>query len=93
MVEATQKSRIIISIDEMKFSPELLEVVVGDTVTWVNNREKLSAYVIGLREIGMMKSPFLNPNDEYSWTFDKEGSFTYSDGIVIGVVGKVKVIS
>ena len=91
VVEMTWETREIVEISKLGFSPEKLTVNVGDEVTWINKREKLDAFVIGLREINGMKSPFLQPGDEFSWTFDNIGKFTYSDGIVIGVTGMVIV--
>jgi plastocyanin len=91
IVEMMRELRFEVEILELSFYPKVLNVSIGDEVTWINKREKLDAFVIGLREINGMKSPFMHPADEYSWTFDEVGKFTYSDGVVIGLTGQVIV--
>jgi plastocyanin len=92
--KVTQKSKgkvFDISITKNGFYPSELKINVNQQVIWKNNNKFIKTKVIGVREVYPMKSDFLNPGDEFSWTFSSPGEFTYVDGVVIGRVGKIIV--
>ncbi len=89
MVEDESYVKIIIT--EEGFDPEVVEIEAGDTVFWINKRDKLKALVIGMREITEMNSGFMEPEEVFSWTFDTPGNYVYTDGVVIGKTGEVRV--
>jgi amicyanin len=67
-----------VSIVNFAFSPADLSVKVGDTVTWTNKDEEPHNVVAG---DGSFRSPGLDSNGTYSYTFTKVGSFDYMCGI------------
>ncbi len=89
VIELPEVPLVIIQKDS--FSPSELMIQKGQTVQWTNQREKLTAIVLGLREVQAMKSGSLKPGESFQWTFEESGEFTYVDGVVIGLVGKVVV--
>ena len=80
-----------IKIIESGFEPKEIKIQKGQTIVWKNERKKVSSLVYGLREIIEMKSEFIHPGEEFSWTFNNRGEFTYVDAVMIGRVGKVIV--
>tara|TARA_Y100000310_G_scaffold324914_1_gene387514 strand:- start:24467 stop:24916 length:450 start_codon:yes stop_codon:yes gene_type:complete len=91
LLETSIEPRNEIIIEDLTFSPKVITIASGDEITWINQRQGLKALVMGLREISQMRSPFMEPNDEFSFTFNVPGTYTYSDGVIIGVIGKIIV--
>jgi len=89
--EPNIEETLIIKIIEGKFVPNEMVVERGQEVTWVNERKRNKALVRGLREINDLDSGFLNPGDSFKQTFSEVGEYTYVDGVIIGVVGKIIV--
>lgn len=83
--------RVEVLINEKDFDPVEVKIEVGQEIIWKNNRARLTSLVMGVREISTMNSGVLRPDDEFTYSFSKKGEFTYVDGIVIGIVGKVVV--
>tara|TARA_Y100000310_G_C20580732_1_gene762844 strand:+ start:731 stop:1144 length:414 start_codon:yes stop_codon:yes gene_type:complete len=73
------------------FEPEVVKVGINQKLTWKNERPKLTALVLGVREISAISSGFLEPGMEFTQKFSEPGEYTYVDGIIIGRVGKVIV--
>lgn len=88
--DQAKKTKFIV-IKENRFEPEEVIVKAGQEVTWINEREKLPAFVLGIREAIQIKSPFFKPGESFSWTFDKTGKYVYVDGVVIGITGRIVV--
>jgi plastocyanin len=65
------------------------EVLIGQTVRWINKREKLPVSIFGMREISDLKSGSLKSGSIFEWEFSETGEYEYVDGIIIGVVGKI----
>jgi amicyanin len=63
-----------VNITNFAFTPAALTVKVGDTVTWTNKDEEPHTIVAG---DGSFRSPGLDTNAAYSYTFTKPGNFDY----------------
>ena len=63
------------------FEPEVINITKGDTIVWINQREKLSALVVGAYTCAKTRSPVLQPGDEFQWTFNKMEKCVVTDGI------------
>lgn len=86
-----EKDLPLILITEKGFEPREIQVKVDQMVTWKNKRERLSALVLGVREISDLRSDFIRPEEYFSWSFPEPGEYTYVDGVVIGRVGHIVV--
>jgi plastocyanin len=65
-----------ITISKTGFSPRVLTVAVGDTVTWTN-RDTASHKVVA--DSGAFTSPMLAPGQSFSYTFAKADFYPYRD--------------
>ncbi|MBU0460524.1 MAG: hypothetical protein KKH52_01950 [Nanoarchaeota archaeon] len=91
IIENTKPENLEILITEEGFEPKELVVEVDQIIIWKNQREKLPALVLGLREISEMKSSYMEPGEEFGGSISATGEYTYVDGIIIGQVGKIIV--
>jgi plastocyanin len=64
-----------VSIKEMKFAPDSLEIKAGDTVVWTNNDDRDHILV---EAANAFKSDNIKPGKTFSYKFDKAGKFSYS---------------
>jgi plastocyanin len=62
------------SIDNFTFKPDTITVPVGTTVVWEND-DNIVHTVVSLD--GAFRSPALDTEDKFSFTFDKAGTFEY----------------
>jgi plastocyanin len=62
------------SIDNFVFKPDTITVPVGTTVVWQND-DDIPHTVVSLD--GTFRSPALDTEDKFSFTFDKAGTFEY----------------
>ncbi|MCV7217488.1 cupredoxin family copper-binding protein [Mycobacterium crocinum] len=67
-----------VNITNFAFAPATLTVKVGETVTWTNKDEEPHNVVAN---DGSFRSPGMDSNATYSYTFTKAGSFDYICGI------------
>jgi len=67
-----------ILIRQNTFIPDMMTVKTGETVTWVNQESYLHDVV---SDDGTFVSPRLATGQKYSFTFTKEGTYTYICGI------------
>ena len=73
-VAATAPSTV--TIDNFAFAPAILAVPVGTKVTWANKDEE--PHTVTSADGGMMfKSPALDTDDKFSFTFNKAGTYKY----------------
>ena len=78
----------VIKISDFSFSPPLLTVPVGTTVTWVNDDGEPHTVV----ESGaLFKSHALDTGDKFSFTFTTPGKFQYFCTIHAHMVGAIVV--
>lgn len=73
-------------IKSFSFQPEVLDVKVGDSVTWIN--EDSAAHDVVSE---FFKSPLMKTGEWFTFTFDKAGSYDYACGIHPSMKGKIIV--
>jgi plastocyanin len=83
-----QAAHLNVAITSFTFSPESLNVRVGDTVTWTNND---AVSHTSTSNTGVWSSPVLNHGQSYSFTFTSIGHFPYHCAIHISMLGVIVV--
>jgi amicyanin len=75
------------------YNPNLIEIKVGDTVTWINNDS--SPHTVTTSSSSSNDSNFdsavLRSGEAFSFTFDKEGQYSYFCTLHPSMVGTVVV--
>ena len=79
-----------VSIDNFAFTPATLTVHRGDTVTWTNHDEEPHTVAAG---DGSFRSPGMDSNATFSFTFTNPGSYDYICSIHPSMHGTVVVTS
>ena len=77
-----------IKIDNFSFVPDVLTIAPGTTVTWVNADDV--PHVVRTED-KTIKSPPLDTDDKFSYTFEKPGTYSYFCSLHPKMVGKVVV--
>ena len=77
-----------INIDNFSFSPAVLHVPAGTTVTWTNHDDIPHTVVETGRKF---KSKALDTDDTFSYTFAEPGTYEYFCGLHPKMTGKVIV--
>ena len=78
-----------IKIDNFSFAPGDITVAKGTTVNWVN-RDDIPHTVVSEDKTTFRSKP-LDTDDRFSYTFSKEGTYTYFCSIHPKMTGKVVV--
>ncbi len=78
-----------VKIDNFSFAPPTVTVPVGATVTWVNHDDV--PHTIVSSEEKTLKSPVLDTDEKFSYTFTKAGTYSYYCGIHPKMTGSVVV--
>ncbi len=79
----------IISIDNFTFKPQTTTIGEGATVTWINHDDIPHVVVIvGAKD---SKSLALDTDDNFSYKFDKPGTYEYFSSIHPKMTGKIVV--
>lgn len=86
---AASAKPVPVDITDSGFSPALVTVPPGTTITWMN-RGSSDHSVNGDGGV-RPSSPSLSPGDAYSYTFRHEGEFRYHDGSNPGSVGRIVI--
>lgn len=81
---------IHVDISGLAFNPAMLEVKVGDTVTWTNN-DTIPHTVTQKPSGSGFQSGTLQPGDSFSFTFDTAGTVDYYCEFHAGMTGQVIV--
>jgi plastocyanin len=76
------------SIAEFAFKPDTMMVPVGTTVTWENN-DDIPHTVVSLDHT--FRSPALDTDDKFSFTFNKAGTFEYFCSLHPNMTAKIVV--
>ncbi len=77
-----------IQIKMFAFTPKVLTVATGTTVTWINvDDEPHTVTAVG----GSFHSSALDTNDKYSFTFSKPGDYAYYCRLHPQMTGKIIV--
>lgn len=79
-----------IVIDNFAFAPATLTVAAGTTVTWLNKDEEPHTVMSADRQASF-KSPALDTDDKFSFTFAKPGTYKYFCTIHSHMVGTIVV--
>ncbi len=77
-----------VKIDNFVFGPQTITVPVGTTVTWTNSDDIPHTAV---STDGVFKSKVLDPDEKFSYTFTKVGTYPYYCSIHPKMTGKVVV--
>jgi plastocyanin len=85
---AADAATIGITINKTGFSPQVLTVAQGDTVTWTN-RDTASHKVVA--DNGVFTSPTIAPGQSWSFTFTKADFYAYRDAMNEAHRGTVSV--
>jgi amicyanin len=78
-----------VKIDNFSFTPATLTVPVGATVTWTNQDDV--PHIVVSSEGKTLKSPVLDTDQKFSFTFTKAGTYPYFCAIHPKMTGKVVV--
>jgi plastocyanin len=78
-----------VSISNFSFQPGLLAVKAGAKVTWTNR--DTTPHTITSTDKRFVSSSGLDTNDQYSYVFDKPGTYDYFCSLHPMMVGKVTV--
>ena len=68
-----------VDITQAGFTPGKVTIDYGDTVTWTN--KDTASHQVLADQLAFPTSPVLGPNQTYSYTFTKSGSFGYRDAL------------
>ena len=79
-----------ILIQNSSFSPSILNVPVGTTVTWINKVNKTQKIV---SSIGVFSSKDLTNGMSYNYTFNKIGSYPFHSSVNSSMTGTIIVYS
>jgi plastocyanin len=77
-----------VTIDNFTFKPQTLTVAVGTAVTWTN-RDDIPHTVTS--DDGVFKSKARDTDEQFSYTFDKAGTYPYHCSIHPKMTGQVVV--
>jgi plastocyanin len=77
-----------VKIDNFSFLPQEMTVAAGTKVTWVN-RDDIPHTVVSTNSV--FKSKALDTDDQYSFTFEKAGTYDYFCSIHPKMTAKVIV--
>jgi LPXTG-motif cell wall-anchored protein len=82
------QDEMTVSIQDFFFDPDQLSVAPGTTVTWVNEGQ---APHTTTADDGTWDSGTLQPGEDFSFTFDQPGTYTYHCSIHPEMTASVKV--
>ena len=80
--------KIVANAGSNSFSPNPVEVEVGETVTWINDD---SGRHTATSKDGVFDSGMMGKGQSFSFTFDKAGEYSYFCSPHPGMVGRVAV--
>jgi plastocyanin len=83
-----QSSAATVKIDNFSFGPQEITIASGTKVTW-SNRDDIPHTVVSTTQL--FKSKALDTDDQFSFTFDKPGTYEYFCSIHPKMTGKVIV--
>ena len=79
-----------VTIDNFAFAPAALTVAPGTKITWTNKDEEPHT-VVSVDGGKSFKSPALDTDDKFSFTFDRPGTYKYFCSIHAHMVGTIVV--
>jgi len=78
----------MVTIDNFSFTPKEITVAKGTTVTWVNHDDVPHTVVNGDK---VFRSKALDTDDQFSFTFNEAGTFSYFCSVHPMMTGRVVV--
>jgi plastocyanin len=84
----TQPTSNTVTIQNMAFNPQTLNIKVGTTVTWINN-DTVTHDVTS--DTGLFTSGNLTNGQSYNYTFNQTGSYPYHCAIHPSMTGTIVV--
>ena len=79
-----------VKIDNFSFTPQVLNIAVGTTVTWTNS-DDIPHTVVSTDDPKTFKSKALDTDDKFSFTFTNAGSYSYFCSIHPKMTGTIVV--
>lgn len=73
---AATAQRAAVAIDDFAFHQPTITVKLGTTVTWTNQDDEPHT-VVSAADPALWKSPALDTDDSFSFTFDRPGTYKY----------------
>jgi plastocyanin len=86
---ASQSSNTIL-INNSSFTPSILNVQVGSTVTWINKANTTQNIV---SSTGVFSSGNLTNGMSYSYTFNQSGSYPFHSAVNPKITGTIIVVT
>ncbi len=86
--EAPAQRTAHVKIDNFTFDPPVLKIARGTKVTWVNADDV--PHVVRSTD-GVFKSPPMDTDGSFSYTFEKRGTFPYFCSLHPMMTGKIVV--
>ena len=83
-----EPGEISLTISNFTFRPDAISVPIGTKIVWENSDDIPHSVV---ETTGKFRSPALDTEDKFSFTFDKAGSYEYFCGLHPHMKGKVVV--
>ncbi len=77
-----------VTIDNFSFTPQVLTVKAGTSVTWMNKDDVPHTVVSTTKKFG---SRVLDTDEKYSFTFNEPGTFEYYCSVHPHMTGKIVV--
>jgi plastocyanin len=81
--------RIVANAGSNSYSPNPVEVKVGETVTWINDDS--GRHTVTSKDDGIFDSGIMGKGQSFSYTFDKAGEYPYYCTLHPNMVGTVVV--
>jgi plastocyanin len=81
---------VLVEIKDYKFVPPTLTVKAGTRVKWVN-AEKRTSHSVWFQEEGLAESERFFPDESWSRTFERPGTYRYTCGPHPEMLGTVVV--
>jgi plastocyanin len=80
-----------VSFTNRGISPNNLQISIGDTIVWKNERSRNKAQLVGAQACAKVRSPLLANGEEFSYTFDKSLRCNLVDSVFVGAYMVLKV--
>ncbi len=78
-------------IDNYMFMPETLTIPLGGSITWINRDSDIHAVAADDGSPAMFKSPGLDTDDKFTFTFTRAGTYLYHCTLHPNMTGKIVV--
>ncbi len=82
-----------VSIADFSFTPQIISIPVGTTVTWKNNSTASHNHTVTSDTVGLFDSGLITPGANFSFQFNSPGTFSYHCTIHPSMTASVIVTS